>query len=321
MNSKYLFLFCLLGLVIAGCSKESLFQPQSEPEEFYTKKVVQTRAVLYVDPFQKILGDLSQEDSLLEFCKAQEFKEINLYSVGKIVRADISEKSRLNSFVGKAHSYGLKVNFVVVSVANVNDIGTYCANYSNKPDGIITEYEFWNIDKETKKANSFETFKKIVDAMTDVHNTYPSISRNAYVDTFIDRKDPKTSSKSIIQYLINNCETIFLVNYYANAYNLQTDFKAKLHDISKQALSHHKVANIIVLFNVNRCTKNNIFSYFSIGKKLVCNSFQNGSKHPFKHAYNNLIKQYNPTVDIDRDGLSMKGYGIFRYTDAREAKR
>jgi len=316
MKNKYLFLFSLLVMVFAGCSKESTKQSQTEPEEFYLQNVPQTRSVLYVDSFRtNVLGNIFKEDSLLNFCRVHEFTAINLYTIGPILRSDITVKAQLNDFVGKAHICGLKVNFAAVSSTGVNDIGTYCANYSNKPDGIITEYEFWNNDKQSGLPNSFDTFKTIVNAMTIVHNTYPSISRNAYVSIFKDKKDSNRTSSSIIQYLINNCETIFLVNYYTNAYDLRPLFQTKLHDVTKEAKSLHKVANIIVLFNVHRDTTGpdltpDIYNYFST----------QGHNHPFKHAYNNLMRQYENVVDVNYDGLSMKGYAIFRYSDARAAR-
>lgn len=310
----YLFLFSISVTLFAGCSKESVMQPQTEPEQLTTQlKAATTRAVLYVNNFNKssggftkIFGNTIKEDSLLDWCKAQGFTEMNLYTVGPILSGSSIEKAKLNAFISKAHSvtYGLKVNFVVVSSTGVNDIGTYCANYPNKPDGIITEYEFWN------SPYSWSTFKKILNAMTVVHNTYPSIKRYAYVSEFTDANGV-TSKGYIAKYLIENCETIFLTNYYTNAYNLTGYLQTKLAYLTSKAKQINKVGNVIILFNVSLNSNSpDIYSYFST----------NGSNHEFIDAYNNLMDDYNDAVDENNDGLSFKGYAIYRYTSASKAR-
>lgn len=209
--------------------------------------------------------------------------------------------------------YGLKVNFVVVSKSGVDNIDTiYCANYPNKPDGLTTEYEFWPKDT-IGLSNSWATFKTILTAMTAVHNTYPSISRNAYVSQFADYKGV-TSRGYIRKYLIENCETIFLVNYSADAFNLSNSLKTRLDSLGLKAKEIHKVGNVIILFTVHQDTDpktHDIYSYFSV---------QGGQNHKFKDAYNNLMAVYDSVVNTSNDGLSFKGYAIFHHTDARQAR-
>lgn len=325
MKTKNLFLFSLLVTLFAGCSKESVMQPQTEPEEisaqteseeFNPQHTAQPIGALYVNNFDttaenftKILGNAIQEDSFLNWCKAQGFTEMNLYGIGRILRGDSAKKAQLNAFVGKAHSvmYGLKVNFAVVDSNGVKNIGTYCANYSNKPDGIITEYEFW------KAPYSWATFKTILKAMTVVHNTYPSIKRNAYVNHFKDANGV-TSDGYITKYILENCETIFLVNYYTDAYNLTGDLRTKLKVLGDRAKQNNKVGNVIILFKVHQ-SPHNIYSYFSVQV----------SNHEFIDAYNNLMDDYNDPndpnyINPNNDGLSFKGYAIFHHTDARQAR-
>lgn len=95
----YLFLFSLLVTLFAGCSKEAIKEPQTKPEEFGAQLKSSTRAVLYINNFNKtaenfpkILGNAIQEDSLLNWCKVQGFTELNLYSIGSSLLADSAQK-------------------------------------------------------------------------------------------------------------------------------------------------------------------------------------------------------------------------------------
>jgi len=322
MKITSLLYFGLLVTLFAACSKESI-ETECEPTApspctpFPTSS--QTRSVLYVNNFGKIkenfpriVGNTLQEDSLLNWCLVQGFTELNLGSIGNILDADSA--THLNDFVCKAHSspYGFKINFMVPSSARVNQIDEYCANYPNKPDGIITEYEFWNDE------DSFGTFLTILSAMTDLHQTHPSVRRYAYVHDFEDQAGTYTE-EYITQHLILNCEAIFLANYEnytgtGNAYNLSNNLSARLAVLGENAQQISTVANVIIIFKVHQDqdpeTDDDIFTYFSV----------NGGNHDFVDAYNNLMDEYNDTVNPDNDGLSFKGYAIFHHTDARRAR-
>jgi hypothetical protein len=156
MKNKFLFLYGLLIIGFTMCKKDSDCVKEQEPQALPAPSDERTGgpdAVLYVNDFSNILGITVKEDSLLNWCLAQGFTQINLYNIGTILGSGAT-KTQLDNFVGKAHgvTYGIAVGFIAAGSTTANNIDTYCANYTNKPDYIVSEYEFWN------GSNSFATF-------------------------------------------------------------------------------------------------------------------------------------------------------------------
>jgi AAA15 family ATPase/GTPase len=307
MKNKYSFLFCVLATVSTGCSKEPSEQPQSQTEESFFEKSPPIRKVLYINSSQDIIDKPAREDSAFKFCNVHAFKIINLSGSSKVLNKGSVGRAQMNAFVIRARNHGLKINFVVGSTRGVEDIKTYCANYPNNlPDGIVTEYEFWNPPQR------YDTAKAIIAAMKRLHDIYPSISRYVYVNLFRDASDATIKDSTIIKYLIENTESMFLANYYREAYHLQDKFKKKLQQVTDEATRIHKVANIIILFKVNRSPGGpDIFSYFSKPP---------GQNHRFVDAYTKLMAEYDEKVNMDDDGMSFKGYAIFHYSEAIKAR-
>jgi hypothetical protein len=309
MKNKFLVLYGLLIIGFTMCKKDSNCVKEQErqaPSAPSDERTGGPDAALYVNDFSTILGNTNKEDSLLNWCLAQGFTQINLYNIGTILGSGTT-KTQLDNFVGKAHgvTYGIAVGFIAAGSTTANNIDTYCTNYTNKPDYIVSEYEFWN------GANSFATFSSLVSAMTTVYNnTSPAVGRGLYVSQFVDAA-AVSGTATIVQSLINNSETIFLVNYSNNAYNLSGTLTNKLQAIANEANGLSKVADIVILFNVNTGSSDpNIYNYFSTS----------GSNHPFVDAYNNLINDYNNSAITNKASLNIKGYAIYRYSNARLAR-
>lgn len=307
MKNNLLLIACLLAIGIASCKKDCTNAKQTEPQPASAaSRTGGPDAAIYVNSFSNILGDSLKEDSLLNWSLAQGFTQMNLYNISTILGSN-SSKSKLNNFIYRAHSgtYGLEVCFVASSASTASNIGTYCVNYANKPDRIVTEYEFWN------GTNSFSTFSTIVSAMTTVYNnTTPPVEREGYVSQYSDAAGI-TGSTSIIQSVINNCDNIVQVNYSASAYSLSGTLSNKLQAIANEANSLGTVANITILFNVNTASSDpNIYAYFST----------TGSNNNFVNAYNNLMNDYNNSPITNKASLNIHGYAIYRYSDARLAR-
>lgn len=303
MKTTFLSLFTCAALLFVGCNKSNP-TPNKQPEVPVSTKTT-PEASIYVNDFATILGNTASEDSLLDWSIAQGFTQINLYNIGTIL-GSTTTKNQLNSFVGKAHGspYYLSVGFIAAGSTTAGNIDTYCQNYANIPDAIISEYEFWNT------GFSFSGFIPLQTGMNNVHSTTASVDRITYVSKFTD-KAGVYHTDSICRSLINNNETIFLVNYSTNAYNLSATLTGKLQQLANNAQALGKVADIVILFNVNTSSSDpNIYNYFST----------TGLNHPFADAFTNLMSGYASSAITNKAHLNIKGYSIYRYSNAASAR-
>jgi len=123
-----------------------------DTEERYSETITWTINVqpdnyeraIYIDDFEKILGNLSEEELLLAFLEAYNFTEIALYGLHHVLP---SRSKSLKNFIKNAREHFSieKVVGVGGTEADFTNISHYNAsNPGYEFDGILLEYEYWN---------------------------------------------------------------------------------------------------------------------------------------------------------------------------------
>ncbi|MGL5891352.1 MAG: hypothetical protein ACRC3B_15790, partial [Bacteroidia bacterium] len=223
------------------------------------------------------------------------------------------QQNALAAFCTKARSttYGIDIGFVAASATTANSESTYYQSRSltnERQSYMITEYEFWN------SGNSFATFSGIMTAFTNARllSTTPKINRQAYVSQYKDAANLATHDTVIARQILDQMEYIVQVNYVNNAYNWSSTLETRLQTIANAAFNKNVTARVIILFNCNTSSSDpNIYNYFST----------TGSNQPFVNAYNNIRTAFiaNTTI-VNKSKVSLVGYQIYRYTEARLAR-
>lgn len=278
---------------------------------------------VYINDFYNggILGNNTLEDDLLAWVDVNDFTDIYLYNIGAALEDGLD--NALGNFVDKAHNQdpNLKVSFVSAGHgASFTDIEEYhLLEPGSKPDGIVSEIEFWNTPL------SFATdFAPWIAKVNDLKFTSPpgepaplnpDVSRQFYIGKIKDPGQPP--SLAIAKELVTHHDLIFLTNYHTDAWHLSTSTAEnsiinKLNLLAQAGLELNKEVNIIILFNVRLKSESpNIWDYFAT----------TAMDHEFENAFAEWGVEYTESTDItNKEFLKIKGFGIYRYTDAREAR-
>ena len=307
---------------ISGLSNLNIFSNSGcNQKDFIHKTHFEHRGV-YINNFvtDGYLGNALKEDSILNWAVRHDFNNIYLYNIGSALSSGLQEE--LDSFVNKAHNWEIPIAITFVSAGfgtSFSNIELYHDDYANIPDGIVSEIEFWNGTKTyaddfapwIAKMNSLKYDTVTVDSI--IRN--PSLSRRFYIGKVKNGGEPP--SLEIAENLVINHDEIFLTNYHSNAYNLSTStsensIRNKLSLLGEAGHNLEQKVNIVILFNVRQDSPApQIWDFFD----------EEDQDQYFKQAYESFYKDFLEAEDIDyKNYLNLKGYGIYRYTDAVEAR-
>ena len=275
---------------------------------------------IYINNFvtDGVLGNDIKEDSLLDWCLYQDFNNVYLYNIGSALSSGMQEE--LDSFVHKANDQSIDVTFVSAGYGtSFTNIISYHEDYPHIPQGIVSEIEFWNGSGDydfdyvpwLDKVDSL----KFTTLPGDSSPLNPDLSRRFYIGKI---KNPGTPpSITIAEDLVSHHDEIFLTNYHSNGYNLSTSssensIRNKLSLLGEAAKNLETEVNIIILFNVRQDSPApNIWSYFS----------EDNDDHDFLAGYEKWYHDFINATDIDyKEFINLKGYGVYRWTDAKVAR-
>ncbi len=278
---------------------------------------------VYINDFYNagILGNSTLEDNLLAWVDENDFTDIYLYNVGAILADGLDND--LRNFVKKTHNQSSHVRVSFVS-AGFGDSFTEIEEYhdgrkDSRPDGIVSEIEFWN-----GSMNFADDYAPWIDKVNDLKFTVPpgqtvplnpGITKQFYIGKI---KDPGILPSLVIaKELVINHDEIFLTNYHTNAWQLssstaENSIKNKLNLLAQAGLELNKIVNIVILFNIYQMSPSpQIWNYFAT----------TGSNKEFENAYVEWLNEYQSSIDINnKEFLNIKGFGIYRYSDAKLAR-
>ena len=307
-------LFIPIFLLIASTL---FFSCDDEDDSISLAPLIEHKGI-YMDSFlyNGTLGNAAKEDALLAWCDEHDFTEIYLYNIGAIL-GGAGTGANLSAFVDKAHNIVPRINVSFVSAGfgtSFTSIENYHDNHYTKPDGIVSEIEFWNGDKTFPL--DYEPWLDKVDSLKfGVTPRNSTIKKQFYIGKI--KNSGETPSLTIAKELVKRHDEIFLTNYHSNGYDLsasesENSIKNKLRLLGQAGMELDKKVNIVILFSVFRESPSpHIFDYFDV----------TAGDNSFENAYVNWYDDFEDATDIDnKDYLNVKGYGIYRHTDARVAR-
>ena len=278
---------------------------------------------VYINDFYTagILGDSALEDDLLAWIDENDFTDVYLYNIGAALGDGLDDDLRI--FVNKAHDQDpyLRVSFVS---AGFGDSFTEIEEYhdgrkDSKPDGIISEIEFWN-----SSMNFTDDYAPWIDKVNDLKFTPPpgqitplnaGITRQFYIGKIKDPGMPP--SLTIAKELVMHHDEIMLTNYHTDAWQLSGSIEEnaivnKLNLLAQAGMELNKEVNIVILFNVYQSSPSpEIWDYFATS----------GMNNEFENAFVEWAAEYDASTDItNKEFINLKGFGIYRYSDARDAR-
>lgn len=277
---------------------------------------------VYINRFVSdgILANTLKGDSLLNWCTANEFNNIYLYNIGSAL--SIGMQVELDAFVAKANNAPWHIDVTFVSAGfgtSFSNIESYHDTYTNIPQGIVSEIEFWNGTKTYE--DHYEPWINKLNALK--YDTPPGMAaprnsavvRRFYIGKIKNPGEPP--SLEIARQLVTHHDEIFLTNYHTDGYNLSSSTSEnaivnKLKLLASAARELDKKVSIVILFNVRQDSPApNIWNYFD----------RTMDNHHFSDAYHSFYEDFLNTADIPhKQYLNFKGYGIYRYSDARVAR-
>lgn len=277
---------------------------------------------VYINDFYTggILGNTTLEDDLLAWVDENDFTDIYLYNIGAALDDELDNE--LRAFVDKAHNQDPYVRVTFVS-AGFGDSFTEIEEYhdgrkDSRPDGIVSEIEFWNGTK-----NYLDDYAPWINKVNDLKFTpppggsvplNPGITRQFYIGKIKDPGMPP--SLFIAKELVMNHDEIFLTNYHTDAWHLSTSTEEnaivnKLNLLAQAGMELNQEVNIVILFNVNQMSTPIIWDYFATS----------GMDNEFENAFLEWSAEYDASTAItNKEFLNLKGFGIYRYSDARTAR-
>lgn len=278
---------------------------------------------VYINDFyvSGILGDPALEDALLSWVDENDFTDIYLYNIGAILADGLDNE--LRTFVNKAHNQNPYVRVSFVS-AGFGDSFTALEQYhdgrkDSKPDGIVSEIEFWN-----GSMNYADDYAPWIDRVNDLKFTVPlgevtprnsGITRQFYIGQIKDSGFPP--SLTIAKELVLNHDQIFLTNYHTDAWLLsgsmaENSILNKLNLLAQAGMELNKEVHIVILFNINQMSASpQIWNYFATS----------GMDMEFEEAFASWSSEFNSSTAItNKEFLKIEGFGIYRYSDALNAR-
>lgn len=278
---------------------------------------------IYINDFYNagILGDTTLEDSLLEWVDENDFTDIYLYNIGAALGDSLDDD--LRAFVKKAQSEDpyVRVSFVSAGFgASFTEIEEYHdGRKDSRPDGIVSEIEFWN-----GSMNFTDNYAPWIDKVNDLKFTpppgeitalNPGITRQFYIGKIKDPGMPP--SLTIAKELVEHHDEIFLTNYHNDGWQLSSSTEEnsivnKLNLLAQAGMELNKEVNIVILFNVYQSSPSpEIWDYFAT----------TGMDQEFENAFVEWSTDYEGSTDItNKEFLKLKGFGIYRYSDAKDAR-
>ena len=329
MSSNFLLMkyqiFSVLLIVglLYSCNQEEIItsfdRDQTEVQVTSRSSSFEHRGI-YVNDFRtSILGDIAEEDYLLEWCDHHNFNRMTLYNISAILD-DPAETDLLEDFMEKANlDYPhIRINFVVSSADAISEVDDYCLSnpVSLHPHGVATEYEFWN---DPWNYTTYDDMLNDIEILTDAGHS--GWKNQLYISRFEDAAEVVSDEDVLKQVIIGvdeihpNKTRILLVNYRPNAYNFfgeGTGSYNRLVDMAgeaeSQGLNH---LSVVILFNVNYLSGDpDIFDYFD----------EEGGDHAFEDAMLNFKEGFDAADFPNKNKIRLRGYQIYRYTQAREAR-
>jgi hypothetical protein len=265
---------------------------------------------LYINDFNTIIGNNSEETTLYNFIQTQGFNTIYCYDLNGILSTS-SGRTAVRAFNTNVRYYGASViggiggssNSLVGSLSNSRlSYNTGCTINSQKYDYFNLENEFWNYPNSGTA--QFNTWKIYVN---QVNQTISGTTTK--FDTYIGQIEDPTSANTqsqVSDFLVGNLDRILLACYVTtNQFTGSTNYGFnrivdELTLIGDSAISSSTVADVAIIYHG--------------GSSFMNSYFQNNT---FETAYNNFLSVYNSWSGTSKNGINLIGYTIYGYQQVK----
>jgi hypothetical protein len=265
---------------------------------------------LYINDFNTIIGNSSEEATLYNFIQSQGFNTIYCYDLNGILSTS-SGRTAVRAFNTNVRYYGASViggiggssNSLVSSLSNSRlSYNTGCTNNSQKYDYLNLENEFWNYPNAGTV--QFNTWKVYVNQVNQVIS-----GTTTKFDTYIGQIEDPTSANTqsqVSDFLVGNLDRILLACYVTtNQFTGSTNYGFnrivdELTLIGNSAISASTVADVAIIYHG--------------GSSFMNSYFQNNT---FETAYNNFLSVYNSWSGNSKNGINLIGYTIYGYQQVK----
>lgn len=265
---------------------------------------------LYINDFNTIIGNNSEETSLYNFVQSQGFNTIYCYDLNGILSTS-SGRTAVRAFNTNVRYNGVDIiggiggssNSLVSSLSNSRlSYNSGCTINSQKYDYFNLENEFWNYPNSG--TSTFNIWKYYVNQVNQ------SISgTTTKFDSYIGQIEDPTSANTQTQvsnFLVGNLDRILLACYVTtNQFTGSTNYgfnriSDELTLIGNSAISSNTVADVAIIYHG--------------GSSYMNSYFQNNT---FDNAYNNFLNVYNSWTGTSKNGINLIGYVIYGYQQVK----
>jgi hypothetical protein len=265
---------------------------------------------LYINDFNTIIGNNTEEITLYNFIQSQGFNTIYCYDLNGILSTS-SGRTAVRAFNTNVRYYGVDIiggiggssNSLISSLSNSRlSYNTGCTTNSQKYDYFNLENEFWNYPNAGTV--QFNTWKVYVN---QVNQTISGTTTK--FDTYIGQIEDPTSANTqsqVSDFLVGNLDRILLACYLTtNQFTGSTNYGFnrivdELTLIGDSAISASTVADVAIIYHG--------------GSSYMNSYFQNNT---FETAYNNFLSVYNSWSGTSKNGINLIGYTIYGYQQVK----
>ncbi len=265
---------------------------------------------LYINDFNTIIGNSSEETTLYNFIQLQGFNTIYCYDLNGILSTN-SGRTAVRAFNTNVRYYGADIiggiggssNSLISSVSNSRlSYNSGCTIDSQKYDYFNLENEFWNYPNSG--TSTFNVWKFYVN---QVNQTISGTTTkfDSYIGQIEDPTSANTQSQ-VSDFLVGNLDRILLACYVTtNQFTGSTNYGFnrivdELTLIGDSAISASTIADVAIIYHG--------------GSSYMNSYFQNNT---FQTAYDNFLSVYNSWSGTSKNGINLIGYVIYGYQQVR----
>ena len=249
------------------------------------------------------MGNITNENSLLDWCVKYNFNAISVYDLN-VILSNTNNWGILAQFIKKARvTYGIN-QIAAVRGSSANFIEN--ANYDSSRTDLNERFTVYNLENEWWNAGpacNFTCYIDILQTMNDTaKNLTPSMIREIYIGWFQNPVGQEFAMATTLESLLDR----IMVHDYQTAPQFSY-LQGRMTYLGQAANSQNKTVNVIIIFSAEYTFMNN---YFNI----------TGQNYTFDDAYVTILNEFNATNFNFKDNVQLIGYQIFCYSYAKAAR-
>ena len=258
---------------------------------------------LYVDGFDSVLGNASEENSLLNWSVSNHFNALSLYDLN-LIMGQPARVIQLAQFIEKTrNTFGIQ-QIAAIRGSSANFIQN--AQYDSSQTNLNERFSVYNLENEwwnNGPTCDFSCYTSILQTMkTTAKNQTPAMTTEVYIGWFMN---PAGQELYQANTLVSFLDRIMVHDYQTSPHI--SYMTSRLSFLGEAAMNQTRIIDVIVIFSAEPTFMGNYFNVTS-------------QNYSFQDAYVDILNQFNATSFAYKDYVRLIGYQIFAYTYARMAR-